>query len=145
MSWLRAMTEKEPPEPEHPLGTVVIGSLMPDLHEAAYQTVRKALKKAQFKTVDVGKGAPPELFVSKAKETKADIIAVSMNTLPAKANLPRLVELMEKEGLKEKVILLMGGAAVAKDDADKAGGFYGKTKEEGVVIARRQMDARKTK
>lgn len=145
MSWLRAMTEKEPPEPENPIGTVVIGSLMPDLHEAAYQTVRKALKKAQFKTVDVGKGAPPEVFVSKAKETNADIVAVSMNTLPAKSNLPKLVELLEKEGLKGKVIFMVGGAAVSKEDGDKAGAIFGKTKEEAVVIARRQMEARKAK
>ena len=143
MSWLKAMMEKEPEEPQNPLGTVVIGSLMPDLHEAAYQTVRKALKKAQFKTIDVGKGAPPDVFVSKAKEANADIVAISMNTLPAKQNLPKVVELLEKEGLKSKIILLIGGAAVAKEDADKVGGFYGKTKEEGVVIARRQMEARK--
>ena len=138
------MMEKEPEEPQNPIGTVVIGSLMPDLHEAAYQTVRKALKKAQFKTIDVGKGAPPEVFVSKAKEANADIVAVSMNTLPAKQNLPKLAELLEKEGLKGKVILLIGGAAVAKEDADKVGAFYGKSKEEGVVIARRQMEARKS-
>ncbi len=137
------MTEKEPPEPENPIGTVVIGSLMPDLHEAAYQTVRKALKKAQFKTIDVGKGAPPEVFVSKAKEANADIVAISMNTLPAKANLPKVVELLEKEGLKGKVILLIGGAAVAKEDSDKVGALYGKSKEEAVVIARRQMEAKK--
>ena len=135
--------EKEPPEPENPIGTVVIGSLMPDLHEAAYQTVRKALKKAQFKTIDVGKGAPPEVFVSKAKEANADIVAISMNTLPAKANLPKVVELLEKEGLKGKVILLIGGAAVAEEDSDKVGALYGKSKEEAVVIARRQMEAKK--
>jgi len=143
MSWLRAMMEKEPEEPKNPLGTVVIGSLMPDLHEAAYQTVRKALKKAQFKTIDVGKGCPPEVFVSKAKEAKADIVAVSMNTLPAKQNLPKLAELLEKEGLKDKVIFLIGGAAVAQEDAARVGALYGKSKEEGVVIARRQMEARK--
>jgi len=137
------MLEKEPPEPENPIGTVVIGSLMPDLHEAAYQTVRKALKKAQFKTIDTGKGAPPHIFISKVKESNADIVAVSMNTAPAKSNLPKLVELLEKEGLKDKVIFMIGGAAVSKEDGEKVGAFYGKSKEEAVVIARRQMEARK--
>ncbi len=30
MSWLKAMLEKEPPEPEKPIGTVVIGNLEGD-------------------------------------------------------------------------------------------------------------------
>ena len=38
--------------------------------DAAKEMVRKSLKTAQFKTVDVGKGVSVEDFVSKIKETK---------------------------------------------------------------------------
>ena len=74
MSWLKAMREKEPPEPNNPIGIVVIGSLHPDVMDTAKNMVRKSLKLAQFKTIDVGKGVSPTVFASKAKEVNADII-----------------------------------------------------------------------
>jgi hypothetical protein len=46
------MMDKEPPEPDNPIGTVVIGTLDPDLMTTAKEMVRKALKRAQFKTID---------------------------------------------------------------------------------------------
>jgi methanogenic corrinoid protein MtbC1 len=75
------MMEKEPPEPENPIGTVVIGNIQPDMHDTAKEAVRKALKRAGFKTVDAGKSVAPEVFVNKAKEANADILALSVNTV----------------------------------------------------------------
>jgi len=141
MSWLRAMREKEPPEPENPIGIVVIGNLEGDrVHESAKEMVRKSLKKAQFKTVNLGKGVPAEKFASKAKEVNANIIAVSINTTPAKENIPKLIAAIEAEGLKDKVAIMIGGAAVNKEDADKIGASYGKTREEAVALAKKIIE-----
>ncbi len=74
MSWLKGMREKEPPEPINPIGTVVLGTLHPDIMDTAKEMVRKSLKAAQFKTIDAGKGVSPTAFASKAKEVNADII-----------------------------------------------------------------------
>jgi methanogenic corrinoid protein MtbC1 len=87
MSWLKGLREKEPAEPTNPIGTVVIGTLHPDLIDTAKEMVRKSLKTAQFKTVDVGKGVSVALFVSKAKEANADIIIVTVSISAAKDNL----------------------------------------------------------
>lgn len=144
MSWLKAMLEKEPPEPEKPIGTIVIGNLEPDLHDTPKEMVRKALKKAGFKTVDLGKAVAPQTFATKAKEVNADIIAVSINTKPAKDNLPKLDQALTEAGLKGKVVLMIGGAAVKKEDADAIGALYGKSKEEAVAIAKKVMEERKS-
>ena len=133
------MMEKEPPEPENPLGTIVIGTLDPDVHLTPKEMVRKSLTKAQFKCYDVGKKAKPDSFVSKAKEVSADIIAVSINTAPAKNNLPALMSAIEAAGLKGKVIIMIGGAAVDKDDADEIGALFGETREEAVAIAKKAL------
>jgi len=135
--------EKEPPEPEDPVGTIVIGNLEPDLHENVKEMVRKSLKKALFKTVDLGKKVPAATFASKAKEVNADIIAVSINVIPAKENLPKLASAIEAEGLKGEVTIMIGGAAVKKEDADKIGAWYGKTREEAVALAKRAMEEKK--
>jgi len=143
MSWLKAMREKEPLEPNNPIGIVVIGSLHPDVMDTAKHMVRKSLKLAQFKTIDVGKGVSPTVFASKAKEVNADIIVVSVLLSAAKENLPKLVSAIEVEGLKGKVAVIIGGAAVEKADADKIGALFGKTREEAVVLAKRAMEQKK--
>ena len=139
MSWLKSMMEKEPPEPANPLGTVVIGNIEPDMHDTAKESVRRALKRAGFKTVDAGKSAAPQVFIDKIKESNANILAISVNTVPAKNNIPKLDEALKAAGLKDKLIIIMGGAAVKKEDAATIGATFGKNKEEGVQLAKKAV------
>jgi 5-methyltetrahydrofolate--homocysteine methyltransferase len=143
VSWLKALREKEPPEPVNPIGIVAIGTLHPDIMDAAKDMVRRSLKAAQFKTIDVGRGVSATTFASKAKEANADILVVSMLLSAAKANLSTLVSAVEAEGLKGKITLMIGGAAVTKEDADKIGALFGKTREEAVVLAKKAMEQKK--
>lgn len=145
MSWLRAMREKEPPEPENPIGTVVIGTIEPDIMTTAKDMVRRSLMIAQFKVIDVGRGVPAEKFVSKAKEVNADIIVVSVLLKTAKDNLPNLLSALENEGLKDKVTVMIGGAAVKKEDADKLGIMYGKTRDDAVIMAKKVIEQKMNK
>ena len=131
--------EKEPPEPENPIGVVVIGNIEPDMHDTAKEAVRRSLKRAGFKTIDVGKSVAPQVFVDKAKENNANLIAVSVNTVPAKNNLPKLDEALKAAGLKGKIPVIMGGAAVKKEDAEAMGAFFGKNKEEAPELAKKAI------
>jgi methanogenic corrinoid protein MtbC1 len=137
MSWLKSMMEKEPPEPTNPIATVVIGNIEPDMHDTAKEAVRKALKRAGFKTVDVGKSAPVDAFVTKIRESNANLLALSVNTVPAKNNLPKLMDALKSAGIDIKII--MGGAAVKKEDADGIGAIFGKNKEEAPEIAKKAL------
>ena len=143
MSFLKSMMEKEPPEPTNPIGTVVIGNLEPDLMDTPKEMVRKSLKRAQFKTIDLGRSVPATTFAAKAKEVNADVIAVSVNLSPAKENLQKLMSAIENEGLMGKVTVMIGGAAVKKEDADKICAVYGKTREEAVAIAKKVIEVKK--
>ena len=140
MSWLKAMREKEPPEPIDPIGTVVIGTLEPDIMTTAKDMVRRSLKLAQFKTIDVGRGISPEIFASKAKEANADILVVSVLYSKAITNLPKLISALELEGIKDKVAVMIGGAAVTKQDADNIGALFGETREDAVLLAKKAIE-----
>jgi methanogenic corrinoid protein MtbC1 len=50
---------------------------------------------------------------------------------------------LEREGLVGKVTVMIGGAAVTKEDADKIGALFGKTREEAVVLAKKAMEIKK--
>ncbi len=139
------MREKEPPEPVNPIGTVVMGTLHPDIMDTAKEMVRKSLKTAQFRTVDVGKGVSPTTFASKAKEVNADLIVVTIGLSAAKDNLPKLISAIELEGLKDKVVVMIGGAAVTKEDADRIGALFGKTREDAVALAKKVMEQKRNK
>ena len=52
------------------------------------------------------------------------------------------MEAIEAEGLKGKVTIMIGGAAVDKDDADKIGAMFGETREEAVALAKKAMQAK---
>ena len=121
------------------MGTIVIGNIEPDMHDTAKEAVRRSLKRAGFKTIDVGKSVAAQVFVDKAKENNADIIAISVNTVPAKNNLTKLDEALKAAGLKGKVAIIMGGAAVKKEDADALGALFGKNKEEAPELAKKAM------
>lgn len=140
MSWLKGLREKEPSEPTNPIGTVVLGTLHPDIMNTAKEMVRKSLKAAQFKTIDAGKGVDSAAFVAKVKQANADILVVTVGLSAAKDNLSKLVSALETEGLKDKVTVMIGGAAVTKEDADKIGALFGKTREEAVVLAKKSME-----
>ncbi len=137
MSWLKSMMEKEPPEPTNPIATCVIGNIEPDMHDTAKEAVRKSMKRAGFKMIDAGKSAPIDVFVQKIKENNATMLALSVNTVPAKNNLQKLLDPIKDAGLSVKII--MGGAAVKKEDADAIGALFGKNKEEAPEIAKKAL------
>jgi len=145
MSWLKAMREKEPPEPVNPIGIIVIGTLEPDIMDNPKEMVRKSLKNAQFKTVDLGKNVSVKNFVSKAKEVNADIIVVTIGYTPAKENLPNLASEIKSQGLEGKVAVLIGGAAVKKEDAEKINALFGETREEAVALAKKIIEKKNLK
>ena len=100
--------------------------------------------KAQFKVVDLGKNVSGDVFASKAKELNADIIAVSINTTPAKDNLSKFFSVIKAADLLNKIKIMIGGAAVEKEDADKICAVYGKTKEEAAAIAKNIIDLKRS-
>jgi methanogenic corrinoid protein MtbC1 len=138
-SWVKGLAEKEPLEPTNPRGKVVIGTLAPDVIDTAKEMVRKSLKAAQFQTVDAGVGASVANFLLKIKEVNADIVVVTVSVDGAKKPLAALVSAIDVEGLKGKVTVMIGGAAVTKEDADTLGALYGKTREDAVALAEKAM------
>ena len=63
----------------------------------------------------------------------------------AKENLPKLISALELEGLKDKCVIMIGGAAVTKEDADKIGAMFGKTREDAVVLAKKALSKSRIK
>jgi len=103
------------------IGTFVMGTVKGDVHDIGKNLVNIMLEGAGFTVIDLGVNVPPERFVEQIVEHEPEIVGFSAfltTTMPMfKAN----INAIEKAGLREKVIIMVGGAPVTQEYADAVG------------------------
>jgi len=104
-----------------PIGTFVMGTVKGDVHDIGKNLVNIMLEGAGFELYDLGVNVAPETFVAKIIEHEPDVVGFSAfltTTMPMfKAN----INALEKAGLRDKVIVMVGGAPVTQEYADAVG------------------------
>jgi methylmalonyl-CoA mutase cobalamin-binding domain/chain len=104
-----------------PIGTVVMGTVKGDVHDIGKNLVNIMFEGAGFQVIDLGVQVSPEKFVDAVKAHKPDIVGFSAfltTTMPMfKANIHALT----KAGLRDQVIVMVGGAPVTQEYADVVG------------------------
>jgi methylmalonyl-CoA mutase cobalamin-binding domain/chain len=104
-----------------PIGTYVMGTVKGDVHDIGKNLVNIMLEGAGFTVIDLGVNVPPERFVEQIVEHEPEIVGFSAfltTTMPMfKAN----INALEKAGLRDKVIVMVGGAPVTQEYADAVG------------------------
>jgi methylmalonyl-CoA mutase cobalamin-binding domain/chain len=103
------------------IGTVVMGTVKGDVHDIGKNLVNIMFEGAGFQVIDLGVQVSLEKFVDAVKTHKPDIVGFSAfltTTMPMfKANINALT----KAGLREQVIVMVGGAPVTQEYADVVG------------------------
>ena len=104
-----------------PVGTFVMGTVKGDVHDIGKNLVNIMLEGAGFEVIDLGVQVAPEKFVEAIEEHKPDIVGFSAfltTTMPMfKAN----INALQKAGLRDEVIVMVGGAPVTQEYADAVG------------------------
>ena len=103
------------------VGTYVMGTVKGDVHDIGKNLVNIMLEGAGFQVWDLGVNVAPEVFVEKVQEHHPDIVGFSAfltTTMPMfKAN----INALEKAGIRDEVIVMVGGAPVTQEYADAVG------------------------
>ena len=103
------------------IGTFVMGTVKGDVHDIGKNLVNIMLEGAGFEVIDLGVQTSPEKFIAAVEEHKPDIVGFSAfltTTMPMfKVNMHELT----KAGLRDKVIVMVGGAPVTQEYADAVG------------------------
>lgn len=107
------------------LGRVIIGSVAHDIHDIGKDIVASMLTASGFEVFNLGIDVPGEIFISKVKELKPDLVGMSAlltTTMPEQKN---VIEMLNKEGLRDSVRVMVGGAPVNREWAEEinADGF----------------------
>jgi len=103
----------------------VIGVVEGDTHDIGKNLVRIMLETAGFEMYDLGRDVPLKSFVEKAKDVDAQLICLSTLMTTTMPGMKEVVDMLEKEGLKDKVKVMIGGGPISQAYCDqiKADGY----------------------
>ncbi len=104
-----------------PVGKVVLGTVQGDLHDIGKNLVKIMFQGAGFEVIDMGVDVSPEKFITKIKETKPRILAMSALLTTTMVNMEKVIKELEKEGQRERVIVMVGGAPLTDSFARSIG------------------------
>jgi len=103
------------------IGTFVMGTVKGDVHDIGKNLVNIMLEGAGFNVIDIGVQAGPEKFISAIQEHRPNVVGMSAfltTTMPMfKVNIHEIT----KAGLRDSVIIMVGGAPVTQEYADVVG------------------------
>jgi corrinoid protein of di/trimethylamine methyltransferase len=120
------------------LGTVVIGTVYGDIHDIGKSIVATMLEMSGFKVVDLGVNVPAASFIQKVKELKPDVLGLSALLATTMREQKEVVEAVKREGLRERVKIIVGGAPVSEHWAREIGADgYGANAEMAVRLVRK--------
>lgn len=85
-----------------------------DGHDRGAKVIASAFRDAGFEVVYTGLHQTPEMIVSAAVQEDVDVVAMSVLSGAHMTLFPRVLELLEAEGVKD--MLLTGGGIIPEDD-----------------------------
>jgi methylmalonyl-CoA mutase cobalamin-binding domain/chain len=103
------------------IGKIVMGTVKGDVHDIGKNLVNIMFEGAGFEVIDLGVQVAPEKFIDAIKQHQPDIVGFSAfltTTMPMfKAN----INALQKAGMRDQVIVMVGGAPVTQEYADVVG------------------------
>ena len=82
------------------------------------------LKGAGFEIYDLGTDVDADTFIAKAEEVGADVIGMSALLTTTMPNMKDVIDELNEKGLREKYIVMVGGAPVNDTFAQQIGADY---------------------
>ena len=125
-------------------GTIVIATIQGDMHDLGKNIVKIMLEADGFVVHDLGADVPVRDLIDKAEAVQADIIAASAILTTTMAHMPDINGMMEELGIRDRYMIMLGGAPVIPQWAQEAGADgYGEDASEAVAVARRLMQKKR--
>ncbi|MBL8057922.1 MAG: corrinoid protein [Anaerolineales bacterium] len=92
------------------IGTMIIGTVKGDIHDIGKNLVAMMMEGAGFKVVNLGINCDADKFLAAYKEHQPDILGMSALLTTTMPYMDVVIKRFKEEGLRDKVIVLVGGA-----------------------------------
>ncbi len=103
------------------VGTFVMGTVAGDIHDIGKNLCNVMLEGAGFKVIDLGVNVPAAEFVSAIEEHRPDVVGLSAFLTTTMAGLQTTMDAIVEAGLRNRVLVVVGGAPVTREYADEIG------------------------
>jgi corrinoid protein of di/trimethylamine methyltransferase len=100
-------------------GSVVIGTVEGDVHDIGKNIVKMMFDVAGFNVYDLGRDVPLDKFVEEQMKTDSDLVCLSAMMTTTMTGMKKVIDDLRKKNPKVKIMI--GGAPVSQDIADKWG------------------------
>jgi 5-methyltetrahydrofolate--homocysteine methyltransferase len=102
-------------------GKFAIATVKGDIHDIGKNIVAILLRGAGYEVHDLGVDAPAEKIVDFVKKENPDYLGLSALLTTTMPEMGVIIEALKDNGLRDKVKVLIGGAAVSDDYAQQIG------------------------
>lgn len=120
-----------------PTGRVVIGTVKGDLHDIGKNLVASMLEGGGFEVTDLGVDVKPDQIIEAIQNKNANLVCLSTLLTTTMPSMESTVKALSDAGIREKVKILVGGAPITPQYAEKIGAdAYGENARTAVSLAR---------
>jgi len=102
-------------------GKIAIATVKGDIHDIGKNIVAILIKGAGYEVNDLGTDVPTEKIVELVNEYKPDFLGLSALLTTTMVVMGEVIEALKENGLRDKVKVLIGGAAVSDEYAQEIG------------------------
>jgi 5-methyltetrahydrofolate--homocysteine methyltransferase len=104
-----------------PRGKIALGTVKGDLHDIGKNLVGIMLEGAGFAIYDLGTDISPQQFIDVIKKQEVDLIGLSALLTTTMPMMETTIQAISEAGLRSRVKIMIGGAPITKEYADKIG------------------------
>jgi 5-methyltetrahydrofolate--homocysteine methyltransferase len=125
-------------------GVAVFGTVRGDIHELGKNLAAAVFEAEGFQVIDLGVDVPPERFAEAAEKYNADVVGMSALMTTTMLEQRNVIEELKKRGIREKVIVIAGGAPVTEEWVREIGAdVWGRDAFESVRIVKEMLAKRR--
>ena len=118
-------------------GRVILATVAGDIHDIGKNIFNTLLITSGFEVIDLGIDVSANDIVKAVKEYKPNILGMSALLTTNLEQIPLVIQLLQEEGIRDRVKVIVGGATVTEGYAREARvDAYAKTAVEGVNICK---------
>jgi 5-methyltetrahydrofolate--homocysteine methyltransferase len=117
-------------------GRILTATVEGDLHDIGVKLVGMMLEGAGFEVRNLGVDLPAARIVEEVRSWRPHVLGLSAMLTTTMTNMKGVVESLREEGLAEGLAIMVGGAPVSKEYAERLGVHYSADAAEAVGVAK---------
>jgi 5-methyltetrahydrofolate--homocysteine methyltransferase len=102
-------------------GKIIVATVKGDLHDIGKNIVSILLRGAGYTVKDLGNDIPPQAIVAAVREEEPQFVGMSALLTSTMIHMRDTIQALAESGLRDKVKVIIGGAAVSREFAQSIG------------------------